>query len=161
MLTQLVILRILDIFSTSVKSYDISPISGVACVEFHTGSNAVVGKELTDDEIAALSVVAMSGSVAEIMEYGKATGGENDLLELQNCFMKCKEFIGAAKQQDLTRWGALTSYGLIKTNLSKYEVLVKAFKENKSLSDCVAIIESSAQNFQGMINFPTRVRLYW
>ena len=127
-----------------VKNYEVSPDTGVACVEFHTSSNNVaVGQELSDDEIAALSVVAMSGSVAEIMEYGKATGGENDLIELQNCFMKSKEFIGAAKQQDLTRWGALTSYGLIKANLSKYEGLVNAFKENKSLADCVAVIEGT------------------
>ena len=69
---------------------------------------------------------------------------ENDLIELQNCFMKSKEFIGAAKQQDLTRWGALTSYGLIKANLNKYEGLVNAFKENKSLADCVAVIEGTA-----------------
>jgi hypothetical protein len=124
-----------------VKEYSVSPDTGVACVEFHTSS---AGRELTDDEIAALSVVAMSGSVAEIMQYGKATGGQNDLWELQNCFTKSKEFIGAAKQQDLTRWGALSSYGLIKGNLSKYEGLVTAFKENKSLSDCVAIIEGSA-----------------
>lgn len=128
-----------------VKNYEISADTGVACVEFHTsGSNVAVGQELSDDEIAALSVVAMSGSVAEIIQYGKATGGENDLLELQNCFRKSKEFIGAAKQQDLTRWGALTSYGLIKANMSKYEGLVQAFKENKSLAECVAIIEGSA-----------------
>ncbi|KAK1733070.1 hypothetical protein QTG54_016208 [Skeletonema marinoi] len=127
-----------------VKEYSISPDTGVACVEFHTSSTSVAGRELGDDEISALSVVAMSGSVAEIMEYGKAKGGENDLLELQNCFAKSKEFIGAAKQQEITRWGALTSYGLIKANLNKYEGLVNAFKANKSLSDCVAIIEGSA-----------------
>mmetsp|Transcript_24473 Transcript_24473/g.41907 ORF Transcript_24473/g.41907 Transcript_24473/m.41907 type:complete len:407 (-) Transcript_24473:114-1334(-) len=125
-----------------VKNYEISSDTGVACVEFHTSGNA--GQELSDDAIAALSVVAMSGSVAEIMNYGKATGGENDLLELQNCFRKSKEFIGAAKQQDLTRWGALMSYGLIKENMSKYESLVQAFKDNKSLTDCVAIIEGTA-----------------
>lgn len=124
-----------------VKNYEISADTGVACVEFHTNSND--GKELSADAIAALSVVAMSGSVAEIMGYGKAAGGENDLLELQNCFRKSKEFIGAAKQQDLTRWGALTSYTLIKSNMNKYEGLVQAFKEKKSLSDCVSIIEGT------------------
>ena len=127
-----------------VKEYSISPDTGVACVEFHTSSVSAGGRELTDDEIAALSVVAMSGSVAEIIEYGQAKGGQNDLQELQNCFAKSKEFIGAAKQQDLTRWGALSSYGMIKANMSKYEGLVTAFKYNKSLSDCVAIIEGSA-----------------
>mmetsp|Transcript_1967 Transcript_1967/g.4875 ORF Transcript_1967/g.4875 Transcript_1967/m.4875 type:complete len:407 (+) Transcript_1967:240-1460(+) len=128
-----------------VKNYEISADTGVACVEFHTTANdAPAGQELSEDLIAALSVVAMSGSVAEIIAYEKATGGENDLLELQNCFRKSKEFIGAAKQQDLTRWGALTSYGLIKANKEKYEGLVQAFQEKKSLSDCVSIIEGTA-----------------
>jgi len=98
---------------------------------------------LSDSDIARLSVVAMSGSVAEIMAYGKATGGEADLLELQNCFRRSKDFIGAARQQGLTRWGALTSYGIIKSNMGKYEALVRAFEENKSLADCVSIIEAT------------------
>lgn len=125
-----------------VKNYEISADTGVACVEFHTNSANTQG--LNDDDIAALSVVAMSGSVAEIMSYEKATGGENDLLELQNCFRRSKEFIGAAKQQDMTRWGALTSYNLIKANKSQYEGLVKAFEQKKSLSECVSIIEGTA-----------------
>mmetsp|Transcript_6232 Transcript_6232/g.14106 ORF Transcript_6232/g.14106 Transcript_6232/m.14106 type:complete len:402 (-) Transcript_6232:62-1267(-) len=124
-----------------VKNYAVGD-TGVPCVEFHT--NAADAPQLSEDALAALSVVAMSGSVAEIMEYESAKGGENDLLELQNCFRKSKEFIGAAKQQDLTRWGALTSYSLIKANKSQYEGLVEAFKQNKSLSDCVSIIEGTA-----------------
>lgn len=125
-----------------VKNYEISADTGVACVEFHTSSGDARG-ELSPDELAALSVVAMSGSVAEILAYEKATGGESDLLELQNCFRRSGEFIGAAKQQDMTRWGALTSYGLIKSNMSKYEGLVRAFEENKSLAECVSIIEGT------------------
>jgi len=124
-----------------IKSYAVSPDTGVACVEFHTSGT---GRELSEDEINALSVVAMSGSIAEIMKYGKATGGENDMLELDSCFRRSKEFIGSAKQQDLTRWGALSSFTMIKTNMSKYEGLVQAFKEKKSLSECVSIIEGSA-----------------
>lgn len=122
-----------------VKKYLISSETGVANVEFHMGATG----ELSDADIAHLSVVAMSGSVAEIMAYEKATGGGADLLELQNCFRRSKDFIGAAKQQDLTRWGALTSYDIIKKNLTKYEALVRAFQENKSLADCVSIIEST------------------
>lgn len=128
-----------------VKSYEINVDTGVACVEFHTTTGAAAGQQqLSDDDIAILSVVAMSGSVAEIIAFDKASGGENDLLELQNSFRKCKTFIGAAKQQDLTRWGALTSYSLIKSNMSKYEGLVDAFKSNKSLAECVSVIEGTA-----------------
>lgn len=124
-----------------VKSYDINAETGAACVEFHTDGREAGGK-LSEDEISALSVVAMSGSVAEILSYEKARGGENDLLQLQDCFRRGKDFIGAAKQQDLTRWGALTAYSMIKGNMGKYEKLVDAFKETKDLSECVAIIES-------------------
>ena len=131
-----------------VKNYAVSSDTGVACVEFHTNGNAASATsatgELSEEDIAHLAVVAMSGSVAEILAYGQSKGGENDLLELQNCFRRSQEFIGAAKQQDLTRWGALTSYSLIKANFAKYEGLVNAFKENKSLAECVAIIEASA-----------------
>lgn len=127
-----------------VQSYQINPGTGAACVEFHTDGSDGLGKQLSEEDIAALSVVAMSGSVAEILSYGKATGGENDLLELQNCFRRSKDFIGSAKQQDLTRWGALTSYSLLKGNMDKYEKLVVAFKEQSSLADCVAIIESTS-----------------
>merc|ERR1712176_1158809 len=125
-----------------VKSYQTDPDTGVPCVEFHTSAD--VGGEFSEDAIAALSVVAMSGSVAEILAYGQAKGGENDLLELQNCFRKSKDFLGAARQQDLTRWGALSSYGLIQENMPKYEGLVQAFKNKKSLAECVSIIEGAS-----------------
>jgi len=131
-----------------VREYVIDSDSGVACVEFHPTSSSSSSSTdgtgaLSDADIAHLSVVAMSGSVAEIMKYGRATGGEADLIELQNCFRRSGEFIGAARQQDLTRWGALTSYGIIKSNNGKYEALVKAFGEGRSLADCVSIIEAT------------------
>jgi hypothetical protein len=115
--------------------------SGIPCVEFHSASDGGVSRELTAEEIAALSVVAMSGSVAEVLALGEAKGGQNDLLELEGLFRQSKEFIGAAKQQDLTRWGALQSYNLLKQNEAKYEKLVQAFKDKKSVAECVAIIE--------------------
>ena len=126
-----------------VKSYEINAETGAACVEFHMDGSEAGGK-LSEDDLAALSVVAMSGSVAEILSYEKARGGENDLLQLQDCFRRGKDFIGAAKQQDLTRWGALTAYSMIKDNAGKFEQLVDAFQKKKGLSDCVAIIESTS-----------------
>ena len=127
-----------------VKNYEITD-TGFPCVEFFpAGEGDATGRELSQEEIAALSVVAMSGSVAEALSLGDAKGGENDLLELQSLFQRSKEFIGAAKQQELTRWGALTAYQLINANKDKYEALVEAFKAKKSVSECVAVIEGRA-----------------
>uniref|UniRef100_A0A6U3NQB2 Peptidase M41 domain-containing protein n=1 Tax=Ditylum brightwellii TaxID=49249 RepID=A0A6U3NQB2_9STRA len=126
-----------------VKGYSIAD-NGYPCVEFHPSpeGDSISGRGFNEEEIAALSVVAMSGSVAEAMALGKARGGENDLLELDNLFRKSNDFLGAAKQQDLTRWGALAAYNLINGNKEKYECLVQAFKDKKSVAECVAIIES-------------------
>jgi hypothetical protein len=124
-----------------IKRYSLLD-TGVPCVEFHPSSEGDNGREFTADEIAALSVVAMSGSVAEALALGKAKGGENDLLELEGLVRRSEDFVGAQKQQDLTRWGALTSYNLLKANEDKYEALVSAFKDKKSVADCVAILES-------------------
>mmetsp|Transcript_26189 Transcript_26189/g.56733 ORF Transcript_26189/g.56733 Transcript_26189/m.56733 type:complete len:403 (-) Transcript_26189:59-1267(-) len=127
-----------------VKNYEITD-SGFPCVEFHpSGEGEATGRELSQEEIAALSVVAMSGSVAEALSLGEAKGGENDLLELDLLFRRSKEFIGAAKQQELTRWGALVAYQQITANKNKYEALVQAFKDKKSVSECVAAIEGRA-----------------
>eukprot|EP00567_Pseudictyota_dubia_P018247 CAMPEP_0197442356 /NCGR_PEP_ID=MMETSP1175-20131217/8389_1 /TAXON_ID=1003142 /ORGANISM="Triceratium dubium, Strain CCMP147" /LENGTH=404 /DNA_ID=CAMNT_0042972813 /DNA_START=159 /DNA_END=1373 /DNA_ORIENTATION=+ len=125
-----------------VKAYSIGD-TGFPCVEFHPSAEGEAsGREFTSEEIAALSVVAMSGSVAEVLSFGQAKGGENDLLELNGLMRRSKEFIGAQKEQDLTRWGALAAYNIIQANMDKYEVLVEAFKEKKSVAECVAAIEA-------------------
>ena len=85
-----------------VKSYEITD-TGFPCVEFHSsGEGEAAGRELSQEEIAALSIVAMSGSVAEALSLGEAKGGENDLLQLDQFFRRSKEFIGAAKQQEVS-----------------------------------------------------------
>mmetsp|Transcript_19188 Transcript_19188/g.28740 ORF Transcript_19188/g.28740 Transcript_19188/m.28740 type:complete len:397 (-) Transcript_19188:455-1645(-) len=127
-----------------VRSYQVNDL-GYPCVEFHPSSEgAAMGRELSSEEIAVLSVVAMSGSVAEALEFGEAKGGENDLIELSSIFRRSKEFIGAEKQQDLTRWGALAAYNMIISNKDKYESLVTAFREKKSVAECIAAIEGQS-----------------
>jgi hypothetical protein len=126
-----------------VKRYSVTD-EGFPCVEFHSSSDAdalTARREFTPEEIASLSVVALSGSVAEVLTFGQARGGESDLLELDNLLRRSKEFVGAQKQQDLTRWGALTSFNLIKGNMAKYEKLVDAFEKKKSVAECIAVLE--------------------
>lgn len=125
-----------------IKGYTTND-SGIQCVEFHPSREGpVTGREFSQEEIAALSCVAMSGSVAEVLALGNAKGGDNDLIQLDLFFRQSAEFIGAQKQQDLTRWGALASYNLINENRSKYDELVRAFKDQKAVSECIAILES-------------------
>uniref|UniRef100_A0A7S2KN54 Peptidase M41 domain-containing protein n=1 Tax=Leptocylindrus danicus TaxID=163516 RepID=A0A7S2KN54_9STRA len=126
-----------------VKEYSITD-NGFPCVEFHESSEGkIINREFSSEEIAALAVVAMSGSVAEAIKFSQARGGGNDLLQLENFFRRSADFIGAAKQQDLTRWGALASYQILRDYSSTFESLVEAFKVKKSVSECVAIVEGT------------------
>jgi hypothetical protein len=112
-------------------------------VIFHPTRQGPATRAYTPEEIAALAVVSLSGSVAEVLKYGNCKGAINDLLELQNFFRRSSEFIGAQKEQDLTRWGAITSYQLLTAHKAKLEALVEAFREQQSVAQCIAIIEST------------------
>ena len=118
-----------------ITGYSVS--DGVARVEF-----GVNNQKLSATEVAALSVTAMSGLVAEAMEFEKAEGAQQDLMQLDNVFRQSSEFIGAAAQQDLTRWGAFTASQLLKTNQERYEKVVAAFKKQASVEECICIMES-------------------
>jgi hypothetical protein len=115
----------------------------IPSVAFHDTAEGPVTaqRELSEDEVNALTVVAMSGSVAEAMEFGSAKGTNSDLMALENVFKRSKIFLGAAKQQDLTRWGALTAYRLLTANKSQLDKLVQAFERKRSVSECIRIIE--------------------
>lgn len=116
---------------------------GIPRVEFHDTAEGplTAQRELNEDEVNALAVVAMSGSVAEAMEFGSAFGTTSDLMALESVFKRSENFLGAAKQQELTRWGALTAYRLLNTNKSQLDKLVQAFEMKRSVSDCIRIVE--------------------
>ena len=118
----------------------------VPCIEFHTTREGplTAKQEYTEEEVNALTVVAMSGSVAEAMAFGTAKGSTSDLIDLEaNVFRQSKNFLGAAKQQDLTRWGALTAQRLLTLHKEKLDCLVDAFAEQKSVAECVTILEQN------------------
>lgn len=117
-----------------VQGYSVN--DGVAQVEFGVNS-----QKLSNTEVAALSVTALSGLVAEARKWEKAVGAENDLLTLDQVFQQSDEFIGASAQQDLTRWGALTASNLLIENSAKYEQVVDAFARGDSVEQCITILE--------------------
>lgn len=114
-----------------------SVLDGVARVEFGAPSS-----KFTSTEIAALAVTGMAGLAGEATEWGKAQGAQADLMQLDGIFRQAEEFIGAAQQQDITRWGALTAANLLKTNKEKYENVVEAFRRRASVQECIEILES-------------------
>mmetsp|Transcript_31163 Transcript_31163/g.61693 ORF Transcript_31163/g.61693 Transcript_31163/m.61693 type:complete len:403 (-) Transcript_31163:123-1331(-) len=120
-----------------VRSYSVDEKTGVPCVEFESARG-----DLSSNDVNALTVVALSGSVAEALQYGTAKGGDSDLMELQNCFRRSDEFMGDAVQRDRTRWGALAAFMLIKEYRQEYDNLVGAFREGKDVNECIVAMEA-------------------
>ena len=124
---------------------DYSIEEGVARVEFgcDTSGNRR-SNNFSKMQVNGLAVTALSGTVGEALKWGGAEPGsaKNDLLQLEQVFRQSEEFIGAAAQQDLTRWGALTAALLLKNNAQAYEKVVEAFARQAPIEECIAILES-------------------
>jgi hypothetical protein len=121
-----------------VASYSVD--QGLAKVEF-----GVASESYANTEMAALSITALSGLVGEALQWPNnpsAGSATEDLMVLDAVFRRSREFIGAAAQQDLTRWGALTAALLLRENSVQYEKVVAAFQRQASLEECIAILES-------------------
>ena len=125
-----------------IASYTLTK-ENIPRVEFLSSAQgpATAKRELSELEVNALAVVAMSGSVAEAMAFGKAGGANSDLIELEGIFRQSANFLSSEKRQDLTRWGALTAYRLLNMHKEKLNRLVEAFDANKSVAECIAILE--------------------
>lgn len=123
-----------------IRTFTADEKTGVYQVDFAI-SSASGGYSTT--EIAALTITGLSGLVGEILQYNNAIGATEDLLTLDMIYRRSKEFIGSAAQQDLTRWGVLTAVLLLKQYNTKYEQIVKAFQQQKSIEECIAILEEN------------------
>lgn len=103
-------------------------------------------KNLPFTEVSKLSVVAMAGSVGEVAGgFETAKGGEGDLMVLQGAMSGCEEFLGAAKQQDMTRWGALMSYNLVTGNKKAFDRVREGMEKGKDVKELIACIEGGEE----------------
>ena len=120
--------------------------NNVACVEFAvspSNTQQQQQQQYSPTQVAALTVTALAGLVGEAKQWPKASAGAaDDLWQLQNAVLgRSSEFLGAAQQQDLTRWGALTASLLLKQNAVAYEKVVEAFGRQAPLEECIALLE--------------------
>lgn len=109
-------------------------------VEFGVAPSERRGYSAT--QVAALAVTSLGGSVGEALAFGMASGAAQDLMALQQIFQRASDFYGAAAQQDVTRWAALTAAQMLRQNSDKYEQIVQALQRQASVGECVKLLES-------------------
>jgi len=105
----------------------------------------LVGKAgvITQEEMEALAVVAMSGVAAEAKYFEKVAGQEADLFSLQKAMNKTEPKLGAQKEKSITRWAVYKAARIITDNEKSYVRLCRAMKEDKSVAECIKAIESA------------------
>lgn len=117
----------------------------VARVEF-----GAVQTPYSPEAVAALTVTALSGCVGEGLKWpdspprgsSGSSSAQEDLMTLEKVvFRQSEQFMGAAAQQDITRWGALMATLLLRQYSEKYEQVVKAFERKADLAECISILE--------------------
>ncbi len=105
----------------------------------------LVGKAgvITQEEMEALAVVAMSGVAAEAKYFEKVAGQEADLFSLQKAMNKTEPKLGAQKEKSITRWAVYKAAKIITDNEKSYVRLCRAMKEDNSVAECIKAIESA------------------
>mmetsp|Transcript_34172 Transcript_34172/g.45179 ORF Transcript_34172/g.45179 Transcript_34172/m.45179 type:complete len:398 (-) Transcript_34172:225-1418(-) len=99
--------------------------------------------EYNQKALEPLAIVAMSGVVGECLKFKNARGGQNDLMVLQQLLSRAKPYVRAEEQMNMTRWGVVEAYKLLSKREEQFEALVEAFKNKKSIQECIAIVEST------------------
>ena len=82
--------------------------------------------------------------VAECMYYNEASGSAasvNDIGLLQQLIQKVEPILQPESAQNHIRWAALSAYHIIHTNKVEFNRLINAFREKKSIEECISIIE--------------------
>lgn len=119
-------------------------IPGQAGTLFFDGSLAdeAMRGRITSKTISRHSMVLMAGISSEAMCFQEAEGGASDVTALLNLLTSISWTPDQVQSE--ARWAVLQSVKLLRHNLSAFEALAEAMKENRPLGDCIDCIERLA-----------------
>ena len=105
----------------------------------------IVGAQrLSDDELDALAVIAMSGVAAEAMTFPEVTGQTADLMDVQRLMNRSASPLAPSTQQSVTRWAVWQAAVLLRANPAAYDALREAMARRASVAECIEAIERAA-----------------
>lgn len=99
-------------------------------------------KKFGQEDILGHAVLAIAGSVAERMEYGKVIDRQADFLYLVALMDLVRPSLRAGQKNDLVLYSALTAHKLLTANKGKLERLAEKMAAKASLAEIVAVMES-------------------
>lgn len=118
-------------------------IRGQAGTIFNDGKliDEMKSSKVSRGSLDRLSVVLMAGIAAEALKFGNAEGGTVDEQELFSLLTQVQPPWNLIRVQGQARWAAVQALLLIKEHQKAYDALFEALCENKSVGDCVLVIE--------------------
>ncbi|KAG2489980.1 hypothetical protein HYH03_011609 [Edaphochlamys debaryana] len=103
----------------------------------------IIERQLSDEEIDSLALVAVAGVAAEGRDYEEIMGQTADLFDLQRLLLRSKTKLSDAQQQNVTRWAVWAAAGMLRTHAEEHKALVEAMRRGASVAECVQAIEAA------------------
>ena len=103
----------------------------------------LIEKQLDEQEVNRLGIIAMAGATAEAMNFPEVMGQNADMLDLQRIMMRSSTKLGNQQQQNLTRWASYQAASLLRKYKAEYEALVQCMESAGSVKDCIVAIENA------------------
>ncbi|CAK0784300.1 hypothetical protein CVIRNUC_007504 [Coccomyxa viridis] len=101
----------------------------------------VASGTLSSSSLDRYTCIALAGVAAEYVHFGQAEGGLNDVQQLDG-LLKALQFTQKKADGEI-RWAILTVVTLLRRHRRSHKQLAKAMAAGKSVSECLAIIESN------------------
>lgn len=99
-------------------------------------------KRFKQVDVAPFSIVCLAGSVAECMEFKKASSySAADVNILNEVLLTVEPVMEPEGAQNHIKWSALQAFNILKKHKVELDLLTEAFKRGASLEESIAIIE--------------------
>lgn len=103
----------------------------------------LIEKQLSDEEVDKLSIIAMAGATAEAMHFEEVMGQTADMWDLQRIMMRATSKLSNNQQQNQTRWAAYQAASLLRQYSKEYNALMEVMGKGGSTDACIRAIEES------------------
>lgn len=103
----------------------------------------IIERQLEDEEIDQLALVAVAGIAAEGQNYEEVMGQTADLLDLQRLLLRSKTKLSDNQQQNITRWAVFSAANLLRQYKEEFQAVQEGMSQGASVSAIMRSIEQA------------------
>ena len=100
--------------------------------------------KLSSASLDAFTCIALAGVASEVLAFGQAEGGLNDVQQLDG-LLRALAFT-QKRSDSQVRWAALATTTLLRRHAAAHDALQAAMMAGASVGTCIAVLESKLEN---------------